>query len=203
MRIARWGDRVRVHYVIRAQDSSFASSKRRSPLELTVGGDHPRLPGLGSALVGLRPGEATTVVVPPERGHGLHDPGRVRRISPRRLTDQGVLRTGDRVSLLDKRGRCRLVRVIEVSPKAVLIDANRRWAGQTLELVVELVAIQTPEVDTNSSSDASPYPASPRRRWGEPAIRRAAFAFDHDATLASRFLWDSGEDIWRDEGGEG
>src|SRR6516162_8638004 len=54
MRTVQQGDRVLVHYVKRFQDGSVASSRDRceAPLELTVGTDHPRLPGLGLALVG-------------------------------------------------------------------------------------------------------------------------------------------------------
>jgi FKBP-type peptidyl-prolyl cis-trans isomerase 2 len=78
MRTAQAGDRAQVHYVIRAQGGPVASSRGR-PLELTVGTDHPRLPGLGSALVGLVAGESARVTVPPERAHGERDPARVRR----------------------------------------------------------------------------------------------------------------------------
>ena len=53
MRTAQMGDKVRVHYVKRLQDGSRASSRNSGPLELTVGIGHPRLPGLGLALVGL------------------------------------------------------------------------------------------------------------------------------------------------------
>ncbi len=37
---ASQGDRVRVHYLIRSQDGSVASSRGREPLEVTVGVDH-------------------------------------------------------------------------------------------------------------------------------------------------------------------
>src|SRR5436853_5894668 len=59
MRTVQSGDSVRVHYVKRFQDGSVASSRGRVPVELTVGIDHPRLRGLGLALVGLAPGEGT------------------------------------------------------------------------------------------------------------------------------------------------
>lgn len=190
MRTARWGDRVRVHYVIRSQDGSVDSSRGRPPLELTVGARHPRLPGLGLALVGLRPGEATTVVVPPERGHGPHDPARVRRCSPWRFAEHAALQPGDRVRVTDGKGRRRLVRVLQVSDKAVLIDANRRWAGQTLELEVELVAIETSNERIDSPADEAPPRSGSPRRAGvdheERATQARAFAFDLDAdSLAS------------------
>ena len=47
MQTAQSGDRVRIHYVKRFQDGSVVSSTGRAPVEMTVGTDHPRLPGLG------------------------------------------------------------------------------------------------------------------------------------------------------------
>jgi peptidylprolyl isomerase len=168
MRTVQQGDRVYVHYVKRWQDGSVAGS--REPLELTVGTDHPRLPGLGAELVGLAPGQATTLTVPAERAYGLPDPARVRRWSRERFPVGARLRPGKLVRVTNARGRHRLVRVLEVKGKLVVVDANHRRAGQRLDLEVQLVAI--------CESDAGA---------GAPAPRPCrAVAFDVDAaSLAS------------------
>src|SRR5262249_5388264 len=70
MRTAQQGDRVQIHYVKRFQDGSVVSSHGRTPLEVVVGTDHPRLPGLGLALVGLAPGTSTRLNVAPEHAYG-------------------------------------------------------------------------------------------------------------------------------------
>jgi peptidylprolyl isomerase len=142
MRTVQNGDRVRVHYVKRWQDGSVAGS--REPVELTVGTDHPRLPGLGAELVGLAPGQATTLTVPAERVHGLPDPARVRRWSRERFPAGARLRPGKLVRVTNAQGRHRLVRVLEVNGKVVVVDANHRRAGQRLEMEVQLVAICGP-----------------------------------------------------------
>jgi len=139
MRTAQHGDRVRVHYVKRWQDGSVAGS--REPVELTVGADHPRLPGLRAELVGLAPGQATTLAVPAERAHGLPDPGRVRRWSRERFPAGARLRPGKLVRVTNAQGRRRLVRVLEVTGKVVVVDANHPRAGQRLEMEVQLLAI--------------------------------------------------------------
>lgn len=144
MRTAQEGDLVHVHYAVHSQGGSVASSRRRAPLELTVGTDHPRLPGLGSALVGLAVGQSVALSVPPERAHGPHQPARVRRWPRRRLPADATLRPGELLRYTDGRGRRRLVRVLQVSGEVVVVDTNRRWAGQTLELKVELVGILAP-----------------------------------------------------------
>lgn len=138
------GDRVQVHYVKRFQDGSVASSRRRPPLELTVGVAHPRLPGLGLALVGLAPGSSTTVSVAPEQAYGPTAPDRVRQLARSRLPGDQPLRTGQWVPVELRTGRRRFVRVLEVRGQVVVVDTNRRGAGQTLQMEVQLLSIQPP-----------------------------------------------------------
>lgn len=144
MQTAQPGDLVRVHYVKRFQDGSVASSRDREPLELTVGAAHPRLPGLGLALVGLIPGASTTVHVPPELAYGPNDQGRVRRWPRSRFPDGQTLQIGAWVRILDRQGRRRLVRILEVRKQLVVVDTNHRKAGQSVDLEVELIGIQAP-----------------------------------------------------------
>jgi peptidylprolyl isomerase len=141
MQTAQQGDCVQVHYVKRLQDGFVASSRGDAPLEVTVGVDHPRLPGLGLSLVGLAPGEQTRLSVPAERAYGLPDPRRVRRLSRTRLPGDAAIAVGKRLRVTDSRGRRRLVRIVAVHERMVVVDANHPWAGQAVELEVELIAI--------------------------------------------------------------
>ena len=145
MQTAQPGDRVQVHYVKRLQDGSVASSRRSPPLEVTVGTDDPRLPGLGLALVGLVPGTSTTVSVPSELAYGPSDPTRVHRWARTRFPNDLPLRVGKWVRIANSQGRRRSVRIVEVRGKLVVVDTNHRGAGQALELEVELIGIQTPQ----------------------------------------------------------
>jgi peptidylprolyl isomerase len=197
---AQQGDRVQVHYVIRSQDGSRVSSRGRGPLELTAGVDHPRLPGLGLALVGLNAGESVTLTVPPERAYGQPDPARVRRWPRGRFPEHVALQAGKSVRFTDDRGRWRLVRIVRVGRKAVLVDTNHRWAGQTLRLHVKLLTILGPvadlEIPNREGDEVSPRGPSrlgsrrldPREiPEGSPQGRCArAIAYDVDAaSLAS------------------
>jgi peptidylprolyl isomerase len=145
VRTAQEGDHVQVHYLKRLQDGSVASSRGRAPLEVTIGTDHPRLPGLGLALVGLAAGESRTLSVPAERAYGLSDPTRIRRLARTTFPKESPVRVGELVQLTDSKGRRRLVRILEVTRKTVVVDTNHRWAGQALELRVELVSIRDPD----------------------------------------------------------
>src|SRR5262249_44577703 len=144
MRTAQLGDRVQVHYLKRLQDGSVASSRGRSPLELTVGVGHPRLPGLGTALVGLAVGQSATLRIPPELAYGLRDPGRVRDLDRKRFAPEQALLIGKWTRVRTHRGR-RLVRILEVRDDVVVVDGNHRGAGQALELKVKLLSIRDAE----------------------------------------------------------
>lgn len=145
MQTAQQGDRVRVHYIKKFQDGSVTSSRDRAPLEVTIGSDHPRLPGLGLALVGLKPGAQVSVSVPPGRAHGVSDPARVRRWPRASFPKDQALPVGEWVSVADRRGRRRTVRIVEVSDRAVVIDTNHRRAGQSMVIEVELIGILAAE----------------------------------------------------------
>jgi FKBP-type peptidyl-prolyl cis-trans isomerase 2 len=143
MRTSQIGDRVRVHYAKRFADGSVRSSRGRgdAPLELIVGTDHPRLPGLGSTLVGVTEGQTVTVWIPAERAYGLPDPARIRRVDRARFAADEDLKVGRRVWMRLRRGGSRAVRILEVDGGAVVIDTNHPRSGQSVELEVELVAI--------------------------------------------------------------
>src|SRR5262249_51100970 len=152
MQTARPGDRAQVHYVKRLQDGSVASSRDRGPVEATVGVDHPRLPGLGLALVGLAPGTSTRVQVPAERAYGLSDPARTRRWARSRFPENQQLAIGKWVPIQNRQGQRRLVRILEACDKSVVVDMNHRWTGQALELEVQLIGIQ----ETKAASPLAP-----------------------------------------------
>jgi carbon storage regulator CsrA len=175
MRTVQQGDRVQVQYVKRLRDGRRASS--REPFQLTVGIDHPRLPGLGAALLGLTAGQSATLTVPPELAYGLADPTRIRRWSRQRFPKDAMLRPGKLIRFTDEQGRRRRVRILEADTKVVVVDANHPWAGQTLELEVTLVGFLGPPLGVEVTT-AAPGTQQPRR----PRV----VAFDVDAaSLAS------------------
>jgi FKBP-type peptidyl-prolyl cis-trans isomerase SlpA len=141
MRIAQQGDRVLVHYVKHLENGAVQTSRGRGPLEITIGIDNPRLPGLGLKLVGLAPGEETRLTVPPERAYGKPDPGRIHRWSRARFPAKTRLQVGQWVKFTDPKGHRRRVRILKLSPKGALVDTNHPFAGQWLNLEIELVAI--------------------------------------------------------------
>ncbi len=143
MRTSQLGDRVRVHYIQRFSDGSSRSSRDagNTPLEVTVGTDHRRLPGLGLELVGLSEGKIVALDVPAERAYGLSDPNRVKRVARARFPADEEVTPGRRARMRLTRGRSRTVRVVEVLGLVVVVDTNHPHCGQTVHMEVELVTI--------------------------------------------------------------
>ena len=152
MRTAQQGDRVRIHFVKRAPNGAITSSRGRAPLEVTVGTDHQRLPGLGMALVGLGEGQRIQVQVPPERAYGARRAERLRRVARTRFPKDRDLSADSWVRVTSRQGNRRLVRVVEVCDNVVVVDTSHPWAGQALTLEVELVAIRS--AASRSAGDA-------------------------------------------------
>jgi peptidylprolyl isomerase len=145
MQTAQPGDRVEIHYVKRFQDGSVVSSHKRAPVELTIGVDDRRLPGLGLALVGLPAGASTTVHVNVEDAYGPSDPGRIRHWPRSRFPKEQLLPVGKWVEIVSRQGRRRRVRVMELRGSVVVVDTNHRRAGLALDLEVELLRIHARE----------------------------------------------------------
>jgi FKBP-type peptidyl-prolyl cis-trans isomerase 2 len=141
MRTSQVGDRVRVHFVQTFQDGSVRSSRAGEALEVTVGAETRRLPGLGLGLVGLAAGQMVTLDVPAERAYGATDLNRVKRVARARFAADEVVEPGRRARMRLRGGRTRSVRVVEVNGAVVVVDLNHRRSGQSVRLEVELVAI--------------------------------------------------------------
>jgi FKBP-type peptidyl-prolyl cis-trans isomerase 2 len=146
MRTSQTGDQVRVHFVQRFEDGSVRSSRAGDgeAMELTVGTDNRRLPGLGLALAGLTEGQIVTIDVPAERAYGLTDPDRIKHVSRARFAADEDVTPGRRARMRLNRGRVRTVSVVEISDAVVVVDLNHPHSGQWVRLEIELLSILEP-----------------------------------------------------------
>jgi len=154
MRVIERGDKVQVYYVKVFQDGSTVSSHGKAPTELTVGTDHARLPGLGLVLVGLAVGDSGTFFVPARDAYGPFNPKLIRRMARWRFAEHEDLCVGQWVRVWDRQCRRRLVRIVTIGEETLIVDANHRWAGQSLKLEVRVISIRGPEVASNPDDDS-------------------------------------------------
>jgi FKBP-type peptidyl-prolyl cis-trans isomerase SlyD len=97
------------------------------------------LPRLEAALEGARVGSHKTVVLPPEDAYGRRQPEATLEIE--RSEFPADVEAGDRYEAETEDGSLIVLRVLEVTPEAVVIDQNHPLAGQRVrfELTVREV----------------------------------------------------------------
>ncbi|MDR2672734.1 MAG: FKBP-type peptidyl-prolyl cis-trans isomerase [Coriobacteriales bacterium] len=99
-------------------------------------------PGIDDALYDMEIGEQRTVLIPPQKAYGFHDPQGV-RVYPRSMIPAGdELEVGSIVSWVNPLNNVTLpVRVIEATDDYIKLDFNHPLAGKTLEYWLELIDI--------------------------------------------------------------
>jgi FKBP-type peptidyl-prolyl cis-trans isomerase SlyD len=94
------------------------------------------VPGLEKALTGLAVGDQKEVVVSPEEGFGERDEELVLEIDRADVPNPQSVAVGDELVAESSDGEEAVMRVIEVTPDAVILDGNHPLAGETLRYSV-------------------------------------------------------------------
>ncbi|MBM3896317.1 MAG: peptidylprolyl isomerase [Thaumarchaeota archaeon] len=91
--------------------------------------------GLDDALANANVGDKTTVEVPPDKGFGVRDAGKVRMIPLRKLgEDAEKVSVGDTIEIDEKKGIIRFI-----GSGRVQVDFNHRFAGKTILYDINVV----------------------------------------------------------------
>jgi peptidylprolyl isomerase len=131
------GDTVRVNYRGTLSDGTeFDSSEGREPLEFVVGSGQV-IPGFDSAVLGLEPGDSTTVTIPAAEAYGEHDDEGLQQFPPEAFPSRPEVGWTLELSGPDDQ---RIPAVVaEVTDTFVTLDFNHPLAGQDLTFEIELV----------------------------------------------------------------
>jgi len=97
-------------------------------------GRDPIIPALGSALLGLEPGDEVEVEVPPEQAFGHHDPALIREIPLSRIAKPEELKPGAYYEETQRDGRKAGFMVKDVKEDSVIADFNHPAAGKSLKI---------------------------------------------------------------------
>jgi peptidylprolyl isomerase len=93
------------------------------------------LKGLDDALLNTNAGDKLTVEVPPEKGFGTRDTGKVRMIPLRKLgEDAEKISVGDAIEVDERTGIVRFI-----GSGRVQVDFNHRFAGKTILYDVNVI----------------------------------------------------------------
>jgi peptidylprolyl isomerase len=138
---AKSGDTVRVHYTGRLQDGTiFDSSVGSKPLEFTIGAGQV-IAGFDDAVAGMEPGDSRSTEIPPEQAYGPQHDELIVVVPRDQLPEDLNPRLGLHLAVKKDDGGQFGVRVTDVTPTTVTLDANHELAGKSLVFDIELVEV--------------------------------------------------------------
>lgn len=129
------------------------------------------LPALEEALDGRRAGELVRVTLPPEEAFGRRREEAVLELA-REEFPEGVA-AGDRFEVestsgdAGKEGALLVLRVLEVTPEAVVVDANHPLAGQAVTFQLEILEVRPAAADELGRAEAALEAAEEAASAGE------------------------------------
>jgi FKBP-type peptidyl-prolyl cis-trans isomerase SlyD len=159
------GQWVQLHYELR--------DGRGNKLEVTeepvefVYGYSGLVPGLESALEGLKQGDAVHITIPPEDAYGTRDESNVFQVDRDEFPEDAALAVGSEFVAEGDDGTQLTMRVTEVHDDYVVVDANHPLAGETLNFQVRVLRVRPATEDEilAARAEASNAPAPE----GEPS----------------------------------
>ncbi len=141
------GKTISMEYTLTLEDKKVLDTNvGGAPLNFTQG-SHQIIPGLETALEGMKVGESKQVTVTPEQGYGAINPQAVQEVPIDQIPEE-ARKVGAQLQGKDGQGRMVTPRVAEVKEQVVVLDFNHPLAGKTLLFDVKILDIQaasTPE----------------------------------------------------------
>jgi peptidylprolyl isomerase len=133
------GKVVKVHYTGRLKDGTvFDSSHEREALKFTIG-QNRIIPGFEKAVVGMEPGQSTTVEIPMEKAFGPRQPDKTQEID--RSKFPADVHVGQQYQVDQGDSGPGVWTVIGVSEGSVTLDSNHPLAGHDLTFDIKLLDV--------------------------------------------------------------
>jgi FKBP-type peptidyl-prolyl cis-trans isomerase SlyD len=136
------GKSISMEYTLTLENKEVLDSNvGGEPLTFTQG-SHQIIPGLETALDGMKAGERKQVTVAPEEGYGKIDPQAIQEV-PIDQIPPDARKVGVQLQGKDGQGRVVHPTVTEVKEQVVVLDFNHPLAGKTLYFDVKILDVKT------------------------------------------------------------
>jgi FKBP-type peptidyl-prolyl cis-trans isomerase SlyD len=133
---------VTLDYTLVADEEILESTDDGEPI-VFIQGIGQVIPGLESALYGMKVGEKKTVVIEPEEAYGAYDPESLEIAKKEEFSEEIPLDVGTFLDLRDDEDDVLSAQVIEEDEDTVTLDFNHPLAGKTLTFEITLTALRT------------------------------------------------------------
>jgi len=141
--VAKAGDTVGVFYTGKLDNGTvFDSNVNQTPLEFTLGSGQ-MIQGFDEAVTGMAIGDEKTVTLPVEKAYGPYNPDLVLTVNRSGNFTIANPIVGEHLSVTNpSTGAMSTVKIINVTPSTVTVDANFDLAGQNLTFTIKLATIK-------------------------------------------------------------
>ena len=141
MTAAKKGDSVKIHYTgTLGNGTTFDSSAGRDPLGFTIGSGQV-IVGFNEAVTGMKVGEKKNVIIPVDKAYGPRNEKLVIIALRDQIPADFTPEVGQQVEMDGENNEMIVARIIEITDKEIILDANPPLAGKDLAFDIELVAI--------------------------------------------------------------
>ncbi len=150
---------VQVDYILKDEGGAMLDSSTMEGGQSIgyVHGYGMLVPGLESALHGMRAGEEKDIVVPPNDGYGAYDDELVFAIERAELPNPDTIEAGDEFIAQTEGDDTEVeLRVLEVRDDEVIVDGNHPLAGKTLHYTIRVLSVR-PATDAEIERAARAY----------------------------------------------
>jgi len=132
---------VILDYTLLADEEILESTDDGEPIEF-IQGIGQIIPGLESALYGMKAGEKKTVIIEPEDAYGDYDPESLENAKKEEFSEEIPLDVGTFLDLRDDEENVLSAQIIEEDEDTVTLDFNHPLAGKTLTFEITVSALR-------------------------------------------------------------
>jgi len=132
---------VLLNYTLLADEEILESTEDGEPIEF-IQGIGQVIPGLESALYGMKAGEKKTVVIEPDDAYGDFDPESLEIAKKEEFSEEIPLDVGTFLDLRDDEDDVLSAQIIEEDEDTVTLDFNHPLAGKTLTFEITVSALR-------------------------------------------------------------
>lgn len=142
MKVAESGNTVSIHYCGKFTDGEiFDQSIGKDPLKFVLGA-HQVIEGFEEAILGMKVNDKSVVNIPCEKAYGKVDPELVFEMPRTGFPPEINLEVGLELALSNQDGEQLPVRIKEITPENIVLDANHPLAGKELVFEIQLMSIE-------------------------------------------------------------
>lgn len=133
---------VTIEYTMTVEGEVLDSSDEEGPLEYLQGFQNV-IPGLESAMLGMKVGESKSIVVSAEEGYGEFEEDSIMKVPRDEFPPEIPVEKGVELHMTDQDGDTFMATVVEVGEKSVQLDTNHPLAGKELHFDVKVTDLRT------------------------------------------------------------